>query len=232
MVLAVSDVDVEVIRKDIKNMHLRVQPPDGRVVLSAPHSVSDMAIDGFVASKLAWIRKQRAEIAAQERQTEREGVSGETMYVWGKQCFITVVEGTSYAVDVAGQDVIFTVRAGSSAQQREAHMREWYREPLCHEIERLLPVWEERTGLKCAEWKTKYMKTRWGSCNPEARRIWLNVQLAKHPVECLEYVILHELAHFVEKSHGPRFVAVMDEYMPAWRSIRKQLNDGVLDYIG
>lgn len=232
MVLAVSDVDVEVIRKDIKNMHLRVQPPDGRVVLSAPHSVSDMAIDGFVASKLAWIRKQRAEIAAQERQTEREGVSGETMYVWGKQCFITVVEGTSYAVDVAGQDVIFTVRAGSSAQQREAHMREWYREQLCHEIERLLPVWEERTGLKCAEWKTKYMKTRWGSCNPEARRIWLNVQLAKHPVECLEYVILHELAHFVEKSHGPRFVAVMDEYMPAWRSIRKQLNDGVLDYIG
>lgn len=232
MLLTVSDVDVEVIRKDIKNMHLRVQPPDGRVVLSAPHSVSNMAIDGFVASKLAWIRKQRAEIAAQERQTEREGVTGETMYVWGKQCFITVVEGASYAVDVAGQDVTYTVRMGSSAEQREAHMREWYREQLCREVERLLPIWEERTGLKCAEWKTKYMKTRWGSCNPEARRIWLNVQLAKHSVECLEYVILHELAHFVEKSHGPKFVAVMDEYMPAWRSVRKQLNDGVLDYIG
>lgn len=232
MLLTVSDVNVEVVRKDIKNMHLRVQPPDGRVVLSAPHSVSDMAIDGFVASKLAWIRKQRAEIAAQERQTEREGVTGETMYVWGKQCFVTVVEGSFYSVDLAGQDVMYTVRAGSSAEQREAHMREWYREQLCREVERLLPVWEERTGLKCAEWKTKYMKTRWGSCNPEARRIWLNVQLAKHPVECLEYVILHELAHFVEKSHGPKFVAVMDEYMPAWRSIRKQLNDGMLDYIG
>ncbi|WP_347711282.1 M48 family metallopeptidase [Olsenella uli] len=232
MLLTVSDVNVEVVRKDIKNMHLRVQPPDGRVVLSAPHSVSDMAIDGFVASKLAWIRKQRAEIAAQERQTEREGVTGETMYVWGKQCFVTVVEGSFYSVDLAGQDVMYTVRAGSSAEQREAHMREWYREQLCREVERLLPVWEERTGLKCAEWKTKYMKTRWGSCNPEARRIWLNVQLAKHPVECLEYVILHELAHFVEKTHGPKFVAVMDEYMPAWRSIRKQLNDGMLDYIG
>lgn len=232
MLLTVSDVNVEVVRKDIKNMHLRVQPPDGRVVLSAPHSVSDMAIDGFVASKLAWIRKQRAEIAAQERQTEREGVTGETMYVWGKQCFVTVVKGSFYSVDLAGQDVMYTVRAGSSAEQREAHMREWYREQLCREVERLLPVWEERTGLKCAEWKTKYMKTRWGSCNPEARRIWLNVQLAKHPVECLEYVILHELAHFVEKTHGPKFVAVMDEYMPAWRSIRKQLNDGMLDYIG
>lgn len=232
MLLTVSDVNVEVVRKDIKNMHLRVQPPDGRVVLSAPHSVSDMAIDGFVASKLAWIRKQRAEIAAQERQTEREGVTGETMYVWGKQCFVTVVEGSSYSVDLAGQDVMYTVRAGSSAEQREAHMREWYRLQLGREVERLLPVWENRTGLKCAEWKTKYMKTRWGSCNPEARRIWLNVQLAKHPVECLEYVILHELAHFVEKSHGPKFVAVMDEYMPAWRSIRKQLNDGMLDYIG
>lgn len=232
MQLNVSDVTVEVIRKDIKNMHLRVQPPDGRVVLSAPRSVSDAAIDGFVASKLAWIRRQRADIAAQERQTQREGVTGETMYVWGKQCFLAVVEGTGYSVDVAGQDAVFTVRAGSSSEQREAHMREWYREQLCREVERLLPVWEERTGLKCSEWKTKYMKTRWGSCNPEARRIWLNVQLAKHPIECLEYVILHELAHLVEKSHGPKFIAVMDEYMPAWRSIRKELNDGILDYIG
>ena len=111
-------------------------------------------------------------------------------------------------------------------------MREWYREQLCAEVERLLPIWEQRTGLKCVEWKTKYMKTRWGSCNPEARRIWLNVQLAKHPVECLEYVILHELAHFVEKSHGPKFIAVMDAHMPTWRSIRKELNDGMLDYIG
>lgn len=232
MLLMVSDVNVEVVRKDIKNMHLRVQPPDGRVVLSAPRSLSDMAIDGFVASKLAWIRKRRAEIAAQERQTEREGVTGETMYVWGKQCFITIVEGTPYAVDVEGRDVTYTVRTGSSAEQREAHMREWYREQLCQEVKRLLPIWEERTGLKCAEWKTKYMKTRWGSCNPDARRIWFNVQLAKHPMECLEYVILHELAHLVEKSHGPKFVAMMDEYMPAWRSIRKELNNGVLDYIG
>lgn len=232
MLMTISDVDVEVIRKDIKNMHLRVQPPDGRVVLSAPHSVSDMAIDGFVASKLAWIRKQQAEISAQERQTEREGVTGETMYVWGKQCFVTVVEGASYSIDIAGQEATYTVRAGSTAEQRETHMREWYRGQLCQEVERLLPIWEERTGLKCAEWKTKYMKTRWGSCNPDARRIWLNVQLAKHPMECLEYVILHELAHFVEKSHGPKFVAVMDEHMPTWRSIRKELNDGVLDYIG
>lgn len=111
-------------------------------------------------------------------------------------------------------------------------MREWYREELCREVERLLPVWEERTGFKCVEWKTKYMKTRWGSCNPNARRIWLNVQLAKYPIECLEYVILHELAHFVEKSHGSEFIAVMDEFMPAWRSIRKELNGGILDYIG
>ena len=166
MRLNVSDITVEVIRKDIKNMHLRVQPPDGRVVLSAPRSVSDATIDGFVASKLAWIRRQRADIAAQERQTQREGVTGESMYVWGKQCFLAVVEGAGYAVDIAGQEATFTVRAGSSAEQREAHMREWYREQLCAEVERLLPIWEQRTGLKCVEWKTKYMKTRWGSCNP------------------------------------------------------------------
>ena len=232
MQLKMSDVTVEIIRKDIKNMHLRVQPPDGRVVLSVPHSVSDAAIDGFVASKLAWIRRQRADVAAQMRQTQREGVTGETMYVWGKQCFLAVVEGVSYSIDIAGQNARFTVRAGSSSEQREAHMREWYREELCREVERLLPVWEERTGFKCVEWKTKYMKTRWGSCNPNARRIWLNVQLTKYPIECLEYVILHELAHFVEKSHGSEFIAVMDEFMPAWRSIRKELNGGILDYIG
>ena len=110
-------------------------------------------------------------------------------------------------------------------------MREWYRKQLQNETERRLPVWEERTGLFCAEWKTKYMKTRWGSCNPGVRRIWLNVQLAKHPVACLDYVILHELAHFVERSHGPKFVAVLDEYMPTWRSVRKELNTGPLDYI-
>ena len=232
MQLKMSDVTVEIIRKDIKNMHLRVQPPDGRVVLSVPHSVSDAAIDGFVASKLAWIRRQRADVAAQMRQTQREGVTGETMYVWGKQCFLAVVEGVSYSIDIAGQNARFTVRAGSSSEQREAHMREWYREELCREVERLLPVREERTGYKVCERKTKYMKTRWGSCNPNARRIWLNVQLAKYPIECLEYVILHELAHFVEKSHGSEFIAVMDEFMPAWRSIRKELNGGILDYIG
>ena len=231
MQLVVSDVAVEVTRKDIKNMHLRVQPPDGRVVLSAPYSVSDAAIDGFVASKLAWIRKQQTDIASQKRQTQREGVTGETMYVWGKQCFLTVVEGRGYSMDIAGQDAILTVRAGSSFEQREAHMREWYRKQLQNETERRLPVWEERTGLFCAEWKTKYMKTRWGSCNPGVRRIWLNVQLAKHPVACLDYVILHELAHFVERSHGPKFVAVLDEYMPTWRSVRKELNNGPLDYI-
>lgn len=232
MQLTVSDVTVEVTRKNIKNMHLRVQPPDGRVALSAPYSVSDAAIDGFVASKLAWIRKQQADIASQKRQTQREGVTGETMYVWGKQCFLTVVEGRGYSVDIAGQDALLTVRAGSSSEQREAHMREWYRKQLQNETERRLPVWEERTGLFCTAWKTKYMKTRWGSCNPEARRIWLNVQLAKHPVACLDYVILHELAHFVERSHGPKFVAVLDEYMPTWRSVRKELNNGPLDYIG
>lgn len=232
MQLSVSDITVEVIRKDIKNMHLRVQPPDGRVVLSAPHSVSDAAIDGFIASKLSWIRKQRDEIAKQERQTQRVGVTGETMYVWGQQCFLTVAEGKRYSLTIAGRDATFTVRTGSSIEQREAHMREWYREQLRGEVERRLPVWEERTGLTCAEWKTKYMKTRWGSCNPDARRIWLNVQLAKHPVACLDYVILHELAHFVERSHGPKFIAVLDEFMPTWRSVRDELNKGPLDFIG
>ncbi len=231
MGLTVSEVEVEVLRKDIKNMHLRVLPPDGHVAVSAPKSVSDAAISGFVASRLSWIRKQRAEIAEQERQTRREGVSGETMYVWGEQYFMRVLEGSRYSLELSSKEAAFTVRAGSSPEQREAWLTEWHRAQLCEAIERLLPVWEERTGLHCHEWKTKYMKTRWGSCNHEARRLWFNVQLAKHPVRCLEYVILHELAHLVDKTHGPTFVSIMDEHMSTWRSVRQELNDGVLDYI-
>lgn len=232
MQIQVADISVEIIKKKIKNMHLSVLPPDGRVRVSAPLTMSDDAIAMFVRTKLGWIRKQQAKFEAQPRQSEREYVSGETLYVWGKQYFLQVdysYKGNSLVLD--GSKAILTVRKESTAKQREAFVNEWYRGLLKAEVEKYLPKWERITGLHCSSWQSKYMTTRWGTCNTKTHKIWLNLQLAKKSIECLEYVILHELAHLQVKNHGAEFVAILDRNMPNWKDIRKQLNDSLLDYM-
>lgn len=232
MEIVIADIPIEVVKKNIKNMHLAVLPPDGKVRVSAPESLSDEAIAMFVRTKIGWIRKQREVFKNQPRQTEREYVSGETMYVWGKQYYLQVecsYQGNSLVL--SGDRAILTVRKESTAKQRENFVHEWYRGLLKAEIEKYLPKWEKLTGLHCSSWQTKYMTTKWGSCNVKTHKIWLNVQLAQKPIECLEYVILHELAHTRVKDHGPAFVAILDQYMPYWRDTRKLLNDLKLDYL-
>ena len=231
MQIIISEIPVEVVKKKIKNMHLYVYPPDGKVRVSAPETVSDDSIAMFVRSRLGWIRKQREVFAQQPRQSERQYVSGETLYVWGKQYFLQVeysYKGNSLCL--SGDHAILTVRKESTAKQRETYINEWYRSRLKAEVERLLPKWEEITGLYCSSWQSKYMTTRWGTCNTATKKIWLNLQLAKKPPECLEYVILHELAHLKVKNHGPDFKKILDQYMPYWRETKKMLNDSTLDY--
>lgn len=232
MQIQIADISVEIVKKNIKNMHLSVLPPDGRVRVSAPLSMPDEAITMFVRTRLGWIRKQQAKFEAQPRQSEREFVSGETLYVWGRQYFLQVeysYKGNSLALD--GNKAVLTVRKESTVKQREAFVNEWYRSLLKAEVEKYLPKWERITGLYCSSWQSKYMTTRWGTCNTNTRKIWLNLQLAKKPIECLEYVILHELAHLKVKNHGATFVAILDQYMPYWRELKKQLNDSTLDYL-
>lgn len=231
MQIQIADISVEIVKKKIKNMHLSVLPPDGKVRVSAPLSMSDDAVAMFVRTKLGWIRKQQAKFEAQPRQSEREYVSGETLYVWGRQYFLQVeysYKGNALVLD--GNKAILTVRKESTAKQREAFVNEWYRSLLKAEVEKYLPKWEKITGLYCSSWQSKYMTTRWGTCNTNTRKIWLNLQLAKKPVECLEYVILHELAHLKVKDHSAEFVGILDQHMPYWRELRKQLNDSILDY--
>ncbi len=228
MSLLVSGIAIEVCKKRIKNMHLYVKPPHGRVTVSAPLAMSDAAIQRFVRTKLGWIKRQMGKFDAQPRQTEREYVSGETLYVWGKQFFLQVEYANRYALTLSGEKAIFAAPRESVAAQRENFMREWYREQLKTEMRRLLPKWERLTGLRCASWQTKYMTTRWGTCNTTSGKIWLNVQLAKKPLQCLEYVLLHELVHLVEKRHNERFVALMDKHMPMWREIKSTLNGQIL----
>lgn len=229
--LNISGIPIEVCKKDIKNMHLYVKPPNGNVTVSAPLSMSDEAIERFVRTKTSWIKKQVANFDNQPRQSEREYVSGETLYVWGKQYYLQTEYGPKNSLVLSGDKAVLTVRKESTAEQRESFVRGWYRELLKAEIGRLLPKWEKITGLKATGWQTKYMTTRWGTCNIKTGKIWLNLQLAKKTPECLEYIILHELVHLVEKSHNERFVMLMDKHMPMWREIKITLNGQTLDYM-
>ena len=222
MQIEISGIKIELQKKDIKNLHLVVVPPDGKVRVSAPMHLSDESIRMFVRTKLGWIKKQQEKFQNQPRQSEREYVSGETLYVFGKQYFLHVeysYKGNSVVLN--GNEAVLTVRKESTAKQRDAFVNEWYRSLLKKKI----------TGLYCDSWQTKYMTTRWGTCNTNTRKIWLNLQLAKKPMECLEYVILHELAHLKVRNHGKDFIAIMDQYMPYWRETRKLLNELKLDHM-
>lgn len=229
--LSISGISIEVCKKRIKNMHLYVKPPNGHVTVSAPLSMSDAVIERFVRTRASWIKRQVAKFDNQPRQSERGYVSGETHYVWGKQYYLKTEFGNKNSLTLSGDKAVLTVRQESTAGQRENYVREWYRGLLKAEAERSFPKWELATGLKPTGWQTKYMTTRWGSCNTKTGKIWLNLQLAKKTPECLEYVILHELIHLAEKKHNGRFIALMDTYMPMWREVRMTLNDQVLDYM-
>lgn len=225
MRIVINGIEMSVTKKAIKNMHIYVKPPDGHVEVSAPVYLSDESIELLIRTKIDWIQCQQEKFEKQPRQTEGEYVSGEPLYVWGRQYDLLVKysnRGNSLILD--GDKAILTVRKTSTAQQRGKYVNEWYRGILKAEIERVLPKWEQITGLHPDGWQTKNMTTRWGTCNVKTHKIWLNLQLAKKTPECLEYVILHELVHLAEKSHNEKFVALMDKYMPNWRDIRKKLN--------
>lgn len=232
MHILLSGIPVEIKKKNIKNMHLYVKPPEGHVEVSAPMNMSEESIELFLRTKLGWIRKQQEKFKKQERQSAREYVSGETLYLWGEAYYLNVRHsGKGNSLAIEGGEATLTVRESSTTEQRSRWVNEWYRERLKEQIEKYLPKWETITGLHPTSWQTKYMTTRWGTCNTKSGKIWLNLQLAKKPIECLEYVILHELVHLKVKNHGPEFVALMNEHMPFWRDIRKKLNDSKLDYM-
>ena len=202
MNIDISGIDVQINKKNIKNMHLSVKPPLGKVVVSAPLLMSQKSIENFVRLNLGWIKKQQEKFTNQPRMTARLYVSGETY---------------------------LSMKQNSTTEQRERFVREQFREILIEQLERLIPKWEETTGLYCDSFQTKYMLTRWGTCNSEAKRIWINLQMVEKPLECLEYVILHELTHLKVSNHGKDFIANMDKYMPDWKDKKNLLNEQILD---
>ena len=212
-------------------MHLQVKPPDGHVVISAPLSVDDKVIEAYARTQMRFIKRSIGRFQDQSRASKRQYISGETIYVWGKQYYL-VFEPNNYrnSFVVHNQNIILSMNSNSTVKQRESYVREEYRKLLKEEINKRLPKWEKTTGLQCDSWQTKYMVTKWGSCSIDKRKLWFNLQLAQKPVECLDYVILHELTHLLTRKHDEVFVNNMDTYMPNWREIRKELNDSRLDY--
>ncbi len=219
-------IPVEVVRKNIKNLHLAVYPPDGRVRVAAPHRLDDEAVRLAVISRLSWIRRQQSGFHQQVRQSEREMVTGESHYVWGRRYRLNVVEHDGpLTVSIRNNQTLeMRARATVSRDKREAALQRWYRRALKERLPSLIMKWEAVIGVEVADWGIKRMKTRWGTCNISARRVWLNLELAKKPPPCSEYILVHEMVHLLERHHNERFRELMDKAMPQWRLHRKELN--------
>lgn len=229
--MEILGIQVEIVKKKIKNMHLSVLPPEGRVRVSAPMNLSDKNISMFVRTKITWIKKQQEKFSNQPRQSERKFESGETLYVFGKQYYLQVdYSNKRKSLILDGNKAILNLGKKTTIQQKENFVNEWYRSILKKEIEKYLPKWEAKTNLFSKSWQTKNMTTKWGTCNTITKKIWFNLQLAKKPIECLEYIILHELAHLKVKNHSKDFIAIMDKYMPYWRNTKKILNESKLEH--
>jgi predicted metal-dependent hydrolase len=229
--IAVSGIEIIVEKKRIKNMYIRVLPPEGTVRMTAPLYASGYTVRMFAVSRIAWIKKQKSKFADQPRQTERQYVSGESCYLWGQRYRLEVVcSNVRNDVSVRDQQIVLQVRKDSTPAQRGSVMDEWYRKILKSAIPPVLERCEQIVGVKANEWQVKNMRTRWGTCSIPAKRIWLNLQLVKKPPECLEYVIIHELVHLLEKNHNEVFKGYMDKFYPDWRIVKQRLNSQKLGF--
>jgi hypothetical protein len=222
----VSGIAVDVVRKEIKHLHVGVYPPHGRVRVAAPLRLGDEAVRLAVISRLGWIRRKQKAFEEQDRQSQREMVTGESHYLQGRRYLLHVIEErTSPSVRLAGHTTMeLRVRPRSDRQARELVLQRWYRQQLRDQVPRLLAKWEPRVGETVFEVGIKKMKTLWGSCNATSRRIWLNLELAKKPPGCLEFILVHEMVHFLERHHNERFRERMDSLLPSWRRYRDELN--------
>lgn len=228
----IGGIEVQINRKAIKNIHLSVLPPNGQVRLSVPKNTSEQAVRLAIINKLAWIKKQQADFVAQPRQSSREMVSGESHYLWGRHYRLDIVEKTGkHLVSEKGSDKLeLKVSSNTTVDNRLKLLNQFYRQKIQDELLKLLPHWQTKLGVEANSVGIKRMKTKWGSCNIQAKRLWLNLELAKKPPECLEFILVHELIHLIERHHNDHFRSLMDRHMQDWRERRKLLNSLPLAY--
>ncbi|NVK44354.1 MAG: M48 family metallopeptidase [Oceanospirillaceae bacterium] len=224
--IQIANLSIDVIRKDIKNLHLAVYPPTGRIRLAAPNKTDSEVIRLFAISKIGWIKKHIKNFKEQSRESPREYISGESHYFEGRRYLINVIEtnGRSKVEIKNHKQLNLFIKPESTKKEREKVFKAWYRKQLKAQIPEIIQKWESIIGVKVNEWGVKQMRTKWGTCNSHEKRIWVNIELAKKPKQCLEYIIVHEIIHILESSHNDRFVDLMNQFMPKWRSYKDELN--------
>ncbi len=224
--IQVLDVQIDVVKKDIKNLHLAVYPPTGRVRIAAPQTLSDEAIRLFAITKLRWIKKHQKNFYEQLRELPREYISGESHYFDGRRYLLNVIERYGkHEIKIRNRKYLdLYVQPGTTREGKARVFNEFYRQHLKTVIPEILEKWEQKTKLKVQKWTVKKMQTQWGSCNIEKRHILLNLELAKKPRHCLEYVLVHEMTHFLVRHHNEQFQAHLDRFYPNWRAVKRELN--------
>ncbi len=230
--LSIGDVSVDVVFKDIKNIHLSVHPPTGRIRIAAPARMKLDTIRVYAISKLDWIRKEQGKLLAQERETEREYIDRESHYLWGRRFLLRINEvDAPPSVTLLHSEILLSVRPENNPEKRAEVLSAWYRQAVRDAVKPMIPEWEKMIGVKVNQLFVQRMKTRWGSCNHAKGNIRLNTELAKKPKKCLEYILAHEMVHLLEASHNERFRRLMDQFMPQWRHHRDELNQAPLGFV-
>ena len=223
--IVLGDLQVSVEFKDIKNIHLSVYPPDGRVHISAPTRMNLETIRVYVISKHRWIKTQQDKFKNQVRETSREYITRESHYFLGERYLLKVMEhDASPKIILKKKEILMMVRPDTNQEKRQEILDEWYRSELKHVAQPMIENWVKKIGVDLNEFGVKKMKTKWGTCNHQAKRIWLNLELAKKPLECIEYIVVHELIHLIEPSHNQTFISYLDFHLPKWKFYRDELN--------
>lgn len=223
--ISLGDISIDVVQKDIKHLHLSVYPPTGRVTIAAPNRMNIDTIRIYAISKLDWIRKQQAKQQAQAREAPREYLTRESHYYLGKRYLLRVFEKEAAPmVMLKYRTIDLYVRPGADVGKKQEILEDWYRQQLRDMLPAYISKWEKKMQVAVSEFAIKKMRTKWGTCNADASRIWLNLELAKKPTQCIEYIVVHEMVHLLERSHNSRFVAYMDRFLPQWRDYKDELN--------
>jgi predicted metal-dependent hydrolase len=224
--------EVEVIQKDIKNIHLSVYPPNGRIKISAPIRMNLEAIKIYTISKLSWIKQQQKKLSSQQRETAREYITQESHYYLGKRYLLKIIEEDNKPkVILKHKHILLHVRPNTGAEKRKEILEAWYREQLKMQLPLIIKKWEPVMSVSVTEFAIKKMKTKWGTCNIEAKRIWLNLELIKKPITCIEYIVVHEMVHLLERHHNQCFIAYMNNFLPYWKELKKELNSLPVSHI-
>lgn len=224
--IRVANFDIDILYKEIKNVHLSVYPPTGRVTISAPAHMNNELLKVYAISRISWIRKQQKQLQSQEREPQKEYVNRETHYFKGKRYLLQIEQttGKSYA-EIRHKKLLCYTKPNKEKATKEKAIDTLYREYLNQTIPALIEKWKSILNVEVTEYGIKKMRTKWGTCNPIAKRIWINVELAKKPIHCLEYVVVHEMVHLLERKHNDKFVAHLNKHLPNWKQIKKELNE-------